>query len=70
MMMMNNVQSSNKSKLSGMKSFMRKNFMDKAHKSLFRQKNVYNSFKKNSFLQQMQQMGRQEYHVQRQKGSL
>ena len=40
-MMMNNVQSSNKSKLSGMKSFMRKNFMDKAHKSLFRQKNVY-----------------------------
>ena len=68
--MMNNVQSSNKSKLSGMKSFMRKNFMDKAHKSLFRQKNVYNSFKKNSFLQQMQQMGRQEYHVQRQKGSL
>ena len=69
-MMMNNVQSSNKSKLSGMKSFMRKNFMDKAHKSLFRQKNVYNSFKKNCFLQQMQQMGRQEYHVQRQKGSL
>ena len=68
--MMNNVQSSNKSKLSGMKSFMRKNFMDKAHKSLFRQKNVYNSFKKNIFLQQMQQMGRQEYHVQRQKGSL
>ena len=68
--MMNNVQSSNKSKLSGMKSFMRKNFMDKAHKSLFRQKNVYNSFKENSFLQQMQQMGRQEYHVQRQKGSL
>ena len=69
-MMMNNVQSSNKSKLSGMKSFMRKNFQDKAHKSLFRQKNVYNSFKKNIFLQQMQQMGRQEYHVQRQKGSL